>query len=212
MKYGQLPAVLKSLSLHSDEMFFYQYLPIKLQKQYAPIVEDRLKFIEPLIGLVCCDFIGEFGLNAYTDSFVYVTAKRLFQKEECPFNRPGYHSDGFMTNDINYIWYDSNPTIFNNSDFRISKHDHNSLIEMEEQALSSHEVTYPVGTVLRLNEFCIHKVSDNIIPGIRTFIKISFSPDKYDLKGNSVNHLLAYEWEMKDRKIERNIPQSVLHA
>ena len=33
---------------------------------------------------------------------------------------------------------------------------------------------------------------------------------KYDLIGNSHNYLLDYDWQMKERKQERNIPQSVV--
>jgi hypothetical protein len=209
MKYGELPKVIKQLDIHSDEMFFYQYLLIKLSGEYSPVVEPRLNFAAPLIGTVCCDYIAEYGLNAFMDCYVYITAKRLFQKEECPFNRPGYHSDGFMTNDINYIWYDSSPTVFNSSDFSISQDDSLSLSEMEQQALPVNEVTYPINTILRLNQYCIHKTAEYVKPGIRTFIKISISPDKYDLKGNSINPLLNYNWEMRERQVERNIPQKL---
>lgn len=38
----------------------------------------------------------------------------------CSFNRMGYHSDGFLTDDINYIWCDNNPTIFNISAFNLT--------------------------------------------------------------------------------------------
>jgi hypothetical protein len=47
---------------------------------------------------------------------------------------------------------------------------------------------------------------------MRTFVKVSFSYDKYDLVGNSHNYLLNYAWEMKERKDDRNIPQSKLNV
>lgn len=210
MRYGDLPCNIGIIEVETDEMFFYQYLPIKLPGMVNPVHEDRLKCFDQIIGKVCCDFIGEYGLNAYMDSYTYLTAKRLFQTTICGFNRPGYHSDGFLTNDINYIWCDSQPTVFNTSNFNITKDDTVSLIEMETQALSENEFCFPVKSVLRLNQFNIHKVATNVQPGIRTFLKISFSGDRYDLKGNSHNYLLDYNWEMKDRKIERNIPQSTI--
>lgn len=43
---------------------------------------------------------------------------------------------------------------------------------------------------------------------MRAFLKVSFSKDKYDLLGNSHNYLMDYNWEMKARKEDRNIPQS----
>jgi hypothetical protein len=45
---------------------------------------------------------------------------------------------------------------------------------------------------------------------MRAFLKVSISKDKYDLIGNSHNYLLDYDWQMKERKQERNIPQSVV--
>lgn len=208
MKYGELPKIIGEYRLYSDEMFFYQYLPIKLQGDNQPKMEDRLMFCSEMIGAICCDFIGEFGLNAYIDSYIYLTAKRLFQSPGCPFNRPGWHSDGFMTSDINYIWYDTGATVFNTSDFNISQDDFFSLSEMESQAMPINNITFPDNKVLRLNQYCIHQCGEVERAGIRTFIKVSFSGDKYDLSGNSHNHLFDYKWEMKKRKMHRNIPQS----
>jgi hypothetical protein len=208
MRYGDLPKVLKATpEIVCDEMMFYQYLPIKFPKQTEPIYEQRLSVFNVLVGAVCCDFIAEYGLNAYVDSYVYLTAKNLYQKAGCPFNRTGYHSDGFMTNDVNYIWYDKNPTVFNTSNFSLTMDDVVSMKEMEEQALPENQYMFPVNTILRLNQFNIHKVADDGESGLRTFVKISFSGDQYNLKGNSHNHLLNYKWEMRQRKEERNMPQ-----
>ena len=46
-------------------------------------------------------------------------------------------------------------------------------------------------------------------PVYRTFIKISYSTDKYDLIGNSHNHEIDYRWEMRERGTMRNVPQKV---
>lgn len=208
MKYGRLPAHLGYFECHTDEMFFYQYLPIKLQGQHNPIIERRLDCFNKLVGKVCCDFIGEFGLNTYMDCYVYLTAKRMYVNPQCSFNRPGYHSDGFGTSDINYIWSDKFPTVFNTTSFQLSEDDSISLLEMEAQAKKTNEVTFLDNSILRLNQFNIHKCGEVTETTVRTFAKISFSGDKYDLKGNSHNHELNYNWELKDRKQQRNIPQS----
>lgn len=209
MKYGQLP---KSLGVHHiqcHEMMFYQYLPIKLISDTVPVLEDRLKCFNDVIGVVCCDFIGDYGLNRYVDSYVYLTVKHLYQYPNGSFNRPGWHSDGFMTDDINYIWSDKFPTIFNNGHFDLLMDDKDSLIQMEEQAIDGNNVTYRECELLRLNQFNIHKVAPITHGSMRTFLKISFSKDKYDLIGNSKNHLLNYNWQMKPRSESRNIPQSI---
>lgn len=209
MQYGELPKRLAGLfEVDAKEMMFYQYLPIKMIGGVQPVYEDRLKCFDELIGTICCDFIGNFGLDNYVDSYIYLTAKYMYQTPGCSYNRPGYHADGFMTNDINYIWSDKNPTIFNKTQFTLSMDDSGSLVEMEQQALKENEITYPTNSLLRLSQFNIHKVADIETGGMRTFLKVSFSKDKYDLIGNSHNYLIDYNWEMKQRAIERNIPQT----
>jgi len=209
MKYGNLPKDLGTFEIECKEMMFYQYLPIKMPTETQPFYEARLKCFDKLIGAICCDYIGEFGLDNYVNSYVYLTAKYMYQMPNCSFNRPGYHSDGFMTDDINYIWCDKNPTVFNSSDFVLTMDDSGSLIEMEQQAKPENEIKYNENTLLRLDQFNIHKVADIKESGMRAFLKISISKDKYDLIGNSHNYLISYDWEMKERKPQRNIPQSL---
>lgn len=208
MKYGQLPKQIGTFEVECNEMMFYQYLPIKLSNETQPLYESRLKCFDKLIGVICCDFIGEFGLDRYVSSYIYITAKVLYQMPNCSFNRTGYHSDGFLTDDINYTWCDKYPTIFNNSDFNLTLDDSISMIEMEQQAKIENEINFSENFLLRLNQYNIHKVA-NIKEGcIRSFLKISISNDKYDLIGNSHNYLLDYNWPLKKRKSDRNIPQS----
>lgn len=206
MKYGELP---KSLGVHAvdvNEMLFYQYLPIKLANETQPLVEARLWPFNSMIGTICCDFVGEYGLDSYKASYIYLTAKNLWQNPNCEFNRPGWHSDGFLTNDINYIWCNNNPTTFNSSDFNIPLDHKESIIEMGKQAIPSNNIRFSDNELLRLNQFNIHKVTEIKTVGIRCFVKVSFSKEKYNLIGNSHNYLLDYEWDMQPRKIERNHP------
>jgi hypothetical protein len=208
MKYGELPTALGIFEVECKEMMFYQYLPIKMPNQTQPIHEPRLKCFGELIHDICRDFIDEFGAECYVNSYVYLTAKFLYQLPNTSFNRMGWHSDGFLTDDINYVWCDKYPTIFNKTDFNLSLNDLISMEEMENQAIQVNDTTYGDNQLLRLNQFNIHKVAPVTNAGMRTFFKLSFSKDKYDLTGNSHNYLLDYDWEMLKRKQERNIPQS----
>lgn len=208
-KYGELPKDLGHYNVDIREMLFYQYLPIKFPGKMYPIYEQRLKCFDKLVGAICCHFIAEYGLNRYTNSYVYLTAKHLYQLPGCSFNRLGWHSDGFLTEDINYIWSDKSPTIFNYSDFNLTLDDSISLIEMSEQAQLNKNVTYPENRLLRLNQYNIHKVNDSNFEGMRSFLKISFSDTIYDLEGNTHNYELKYVWKMRSREVERNIPQNI---
>lgn len=210
MIYGTEPYNLGIHNIECKEMLFYQYLPIKLKGQIEPIVEERLNCFNDLIGIICCDYIGGFGLDDFIDSYVYLTAKKMYQMGECSYNRLGYHSDGFLTEDINYVWCDKNPTIFNASKFNLTLDDGVSLKEMELQAKPENDYCYPENSLLRLNQYQIHKVNDNSGLVLRTFVKVSFSKDRYDLKGNSRNYGLNYDWDLRDRLKERNIPQKLV--
>ena len=207
--YGQLPKQIGTYTVECKEMLFYQYLPVKLVGFHNIVDEERLSCYDHIIGAACCDFIGTYGLDRFVNSYVYLTAKNLYQSAGCSFNRPGWHSDGFMTADINYIWCDKDPTVFNSSYFNLSLDDEWSLKEMAAMAMAENNVTYPVNTLLRLDQYNIHRVGTPT-QGLRNFLKISFSKDKYDLIGNSHNYLLNYDWEMKPRKEQRNIPQTVI--
>jgi hypothetical protein len=210
MKYGDLPISLGIFKVNCAEMLFYQYLPIKFPAHEVSVYENRLNCFDELVEAICYDFIQTFGLDRYMKSYVYMTAKHLYQNPYLSFNRAGWHSDGFLTDDINYIWCDRCPTIFNKTDFDLTLDDQISLQEMASQAFIQNNVQYAEDELLRLNQFNIHKVALSGNAGMRTFLKVSFSKDKYDLIGNSHNYLLNYQWKMRERKQERNIPQSIL--
>lgn len=210
MNYGDLPKNLGTLNVECKEMLFYQYLPIKLKGQMQFTLEKRLACFSDLIMTCWSDFGHEFGVKAYEKFYVYLTVKHMYQVPNCSFNRNGYHSDGFLTKDINYIWSNCHPTVFNTSKFNLSPDDAKSILEMEQQALPENDIAFDNNVLLRLNQFNIHKVAQVTNPSMRTFVKVSFSKDKYDLIGNAHNYLLDYNWKMVERKVERNIPQSKL--
>lgn len=205
-RYGELPTFLGSAQVDCKEMLFYQYLPIKLVGNHEILREKRLECFDELIGASCCDYIGEFGLDNYMQSYVYLTAKHMYQMPGCSYNREGWHSDGFMTDDINYLWSNNNGCTFNDGQFNLTQDHYLSMIEMEQQA--DHRYNGRVGDneLVRLDQFNIHKVSEILDPCIRTFFKLSISKDKYNLIGNSKNYLLNYDWEMKPRQVDRNHP------
>lgn len=214
--YGKLPEVIDIVDINVEEMFSYTYLPIKLAypdtgtRYYLRNIEiePRLEPFRKLINTCCEDYQKNIDKKEWYYTYVYLTVKNLYQKENRGFNREGWHSDGIFTNDINYIWSSNQPTIFNDSRFNLSPCDERSMDEMIFQAKKENNKTYPNKTLLKLDQYVIHRVGP-IEEGMRCFFKLSFSKDRYDLKGNSHNYLLDYNWEMRDRQIERNIPQKL---
>lgn len=202
--YGAPPIDLGLIDISPKEMMFWLYCPIKLPNGYGLVIPDNLDQFWPLVKAVCDDC----GYDVWKDSYVYITAKTLFVTADNPGNRPGWHSDGFMTDDLNYVWSDTNGTMFWEPKNRVSfVQDHMaSLAEMHEAAEVGPHHVYPDKHLLRLDQSVIHRVADVHTPRVRSFVKISVSRDRYDLVGNSVNYQLAPHWKYHDRTDERNAP------
>lgn len=207
--YGKLPYFMGVHQAECREFMFYQYLPVKLAGQTGLKVEPRLRCFDSILGAVCCNYVGYRGLDAFVAANIYVTAKRMYTEPGLPMNRPGWHSDGFLTDDINYIWSDCLPTVFNSTSFELTPDDDLSVGEMTVQADPRKSMQHDDGSLLRLDQLSIHRIARVHAPMVRTFLKVSMSPDRYDLIGNSHNHLLDYDWPMRERTTLRNIPQRI---
>lgn len=199
MRYGTAPKIIGEFDLEATEMCYVQYLPIALPRgQFA--IPDNLKWVQPLLDAIHQDYSVRYN------DHVYLTVKHIYVSGSDCGNRPGWHSDGFGTDDINYIWCDSNPTEFAIQHFDLSSDCDKSMKEMEQQFIVGSEIVYPIKTLLRLDQSVIHRTPSRCEPGYRTFVKISVSKHRYNLKGNAHNYLLDYDWDMVERKVERNHP------
>lgn len=201
--YGKSPKVLGRITIPFNEYMYYQYLPIKLANTYTIKLEERLSQINYIISNCVDDYIMDYSKQSYLKSYIYLTVKHQYQRAS--FNREGWHSDGFLSDDINYIWCNSQPTEFAIQEFNLSNDDKQSIIDMENQVKPENIITYPVNHILRLDQYVIHRVG-SLVEGLRSFVKITFSPYKYNLIGNSHNYELDYDWKMHPRNKERNIP------
>jgi hypothetical protein len=151
----------------------------------------------------------------YEKHFVYITAKNLYFDAGQNTNRPGWHCDGFLTDDINFIWSNTDPTIFwqweENWGSGIDlPADHEASLEKMSRICSRHgrEVTFLSNWLLMLDQHVIHRCPVASKDGVRCFVKISFSRNRYDMEGNSINHLLDYKWDYVPRQETRNIQSS----
>lgn len=206
--WGVEPEILGEYDLKPSEFQYYVYLPVKMAGRGCFLLPPNLDWMADLLHNVKTD----------TDDYVYVTVKHMIHQAGCPVNRPGWHSDGFGTDDENYIWYDSQPTEFAIGDFEtyecVPEDDKLSLDHFERWALflklegKMEFTTYPCKTLIKMDQHVIHQVSEKPFTGTRCFVKISVSKNKYDLQGNSHNYLFDYDWEMKPREVTRNQPST----
>lgn len=187
------PVNVSRIMLFPPELMFVQYMPIRMPGTDVRIPQN-LRFLKPLVDMV----------GYYEDEYVYVTAKHFYVTPGNPGNRPGWHIDGFGTNDINLIWYDSMPTEFCVQDFDLREDHEGAMEDMEAQVKPENIKTYPVGSLLCLDHSMVHRTTECTKGHYRTFVKISLSKDKYNLQGNAHNYLFDYSWTMVERGETRN--------
>lgn len=202
MIYGDPPENLGHLDLPTSEMMFWLYCPVSVPgKGY--FVPDNLVQFYPLL-----ERVWERERALCRESYIYLTAKTFYVAPGQSPNRPGWHADGFGTDDVNYIWYDRAPTEFYEDSFTLPPECADAMEVMQERSKKAQIVTYPPKSLLRLTPSVIHRVNPICEPGMRTFMKVSISKDRYNLEGNSVNHHLPEQWESVPRQAERNHPAS----
>lgn len=202
MRYGAAPKILGHVKLDCPEIMHVQYMPILIPDQGYRIPKN-LQWVEPLIDIVWKNF-QDYILS--DDIYMYLTVKHGWVDKGSIPNRPGWHCDGFMSDDINFIWYDSVPTEFCIQDFDLTQDHDKSMMQMQQQARNENIVTYPYENLIMMDQSVVHRVGVAEQSAWRTFIKVSLSKDKYNLKGNAHNYLFDYNWEMYQRSTIRNHP------
>ena len=212
MIYGNLPTDLGLVDISPKEMLFHMYMPVSLPGSSEFFLPDHLSAFRPLIIKAREDEPVRFR-----DEYAYLTAKTLWVSGEYIGNRPGWHSDGFGTNDLNYIWADRAPTEFlwncaeGIDKFDFEGHDCDQFYGWCQVAEDLVGKTWDIEEyddkhLLKLDPSVIHRSPVDFEAGMRSFAKVSISPDQYNLEGNASNHLLDLDWEMKPRNVDRNHP------
>jgi hypothetical protein len=206
-----LPQDLGEFDVQSEEVMYYLYLPISLPGMDNCVLPDkRLEFLAPLIRAVIEDEPDRFKKE-----YLYVTTKKMFVGGGVTANRPGWHCDGFMSSDLNYVWYDCVPTVFIDGKFSITPDHVESLHQFSEQCEPGSSygaeypklVTYPNKKLLKLDDKVIHKVETHVPEQVmRTFVKFTMSPNRFNLKDNSQNPLLPVAGPLYERARVRNDP------
>ena len=200
---GAAPVILGKVPLGPLELLYVENLPLRMPDAPEWRLPKNLWHVFSLIPYV--SRLMQHDRNLY----VYLTAQHTFVPKSSIQRRPGWHADGFGSDDINVIWYDSTPTEFAVQDFPDGIDDHHelSMIDMDRQVREDCIRTYPTGTLLMIDERMIHRPAVQEEAGFRRFIKFTISRHKANMAGNAHNYLFEYAWEMTPRDIgKRNNP------
>lgn len=200
-KFGS-PKNLGRFQIKADEVMYYLYYPVRRPNSGLQLSDSRLDFVRPLLRRIEDDEPERFW-----SEYVYLTIKKMYIGGGVTANRPGWHCDGFMSDDLNYIWYDNTPTVFNSGRFEISPDHLLSLAEFEQQARPENDYVLDNELLVKLDSTVIHRVNTHVPEQImRTFVKITVSKERFNLKDNSKNPFLLLEGPLYDRQAARNDP------
>jgi hypothetical protein len=205
MDCNEAPVVVERIELKgSPEMMAYLCFPLWIPGSRM-VLEPRLEKFRPLINAACDQECG-----AYNEwDYAYITAKTLFVGPNTTGNHPGWHCDGYGTGGVNYVWCDSSPTIYNRCGKfnKISANREEAPRQLNEIAEANLDDVYDLGThnLVLHTDRVVHHAPKIWVPGVRTFVKISFSQHKFNLAGNTRNYGLNYDWTLFERGSERNM-------
>lgn len=217
---GEAPVSIGFYDVTLSEVMYYLYLPVYMEG-YG---DHELSVMLPP-NVECC---RGMILDAMTRSprrykYAYLSARKGWATPDNPLNRPGWHCDGFGTNDLNFVWWNGPGTRFAVGDFGEISDDHVESLVQFERAVRMDGVRQPYQSetpVPKLNVFSppygnLYMITPRVVhatpligaPGcMRQYIKISLSDERYNLENNSHNYLFDYDWPLHARDEIRNDP------
>lgn len=206
-KVGAGPSFHGHYDFNLPEMMYYLYLPVWMEGeciewgrglQMPPNLEACRTLIHAAIQAV----------GAKRFRYVYLSARKGWATKDNPLNRPGWHCDGFGTDDMNFVWWRGPGTRFAAQRFVDISDDHVlSQQQFEEQVDLSRVFSPPEAGLYGISPEVVHATPVIGDPGcLRQYIKISLSNERYNLENNSHNWLFDYSWPLHSRDMVRNDP------
>ena len=204
-RYGTPPLFVGKFDLTLPEVMYYLYLPVKMMDSDIRLPQN-VECCRPLIG-AALDYAVAAGRNTLGE-YVYLSARKGWASPDNPLNRPGWHCDGFGTRDLNFVWWDGPGTRFAVQEFSGINGSHiASLGQFETQVKASSIRQGKAHSLYAIDPHCVHSTPLIKAPGcMRQYIKVSLSPERYNLENNSHNYLFDYSWPLHSRAEIRNDP------
>jgi fructose-1,6-bisphosphatase/inositol monophosphatase family enzyme len=168
----------------------------------------------PYLDAIRLSIEAERALNddfaAHEDDYhAYITIDQKLVPPHRTQRRQGFHGDAFMTpenadlgqsalSENTYLVCDALPTEFRDGPFDITDvypDIAGCLARFDAIAAAQPAVTFPPYALIRITPFDVHSPAVNHAdePLVRTFIKITFSRERFNRQGNAVNPLLRYD-------------------
>lgn len=205
MHYGSKPVLVGDFPISLSEVMYYLYLPVKLLDSDVRL-PPNVEVCRPLIA-AALEYGVEDGRNVLGE-YVYLSARKGWASPDNPLNRPGWHCDGFGTDDLNFVWWSGPGTRFAVQKFHGIDESHiSSLAQFEKQVDERKVIKCKARGLYAIDPYCVHATPIIQAPGcMRQYIKVSLSRHQYNLENNSRNYLFDYSWPLHSRDVIRNDP------
>ena len=183
------------------------YMCIKQAGSSEYSIPDNLK---ELVHSVICD-IYTLNPKLYDNDwtkYCYLTIKKMYVQPNSYGNREGFHIDGFLSDQENFIWSDceETPTEVSIGKFELSKSHETSLTEMVIQASYNFTEQLKPLHLYDMNQSIVHRPTKNTTSEavLRTFIKVTYSKELFNCVGNAWNYKLPHIKPAVKRNQSRN--------
>lgn len=196
------------LKLTNDfEFCNHTYMCIKQKGMSEYQIPDNLQsVVDPILAGV-----HELSSHLYENDWLYncyLTIKHEFVNPGSIGNRPGWHIDGFLSDQYNFIWCDALPTEICQNNFELTLDHKISLQEMLIQSAGNNAFHLGLSSnvLYELNQHCVHRPTVNKTSKaiLRTFIKVTFSKEDFNCIGNAWNYKLPHIKPHVSRSENRN--------
>ncbi len=217
--YGKPPVLLGQFDFSLPEVMYYLYLPVGMQDA-AGFGDEPIR-LPP--NVECCRPMIMHAIRSTQRRFryVYLSARKGWATPDNPLNRPGWHCDGFGTDDMNFVWWRGPGTRFATGDFGEISTDHKISMEQFQFQIGIAAAPFystqqpkmkidtpPAAFLYALDPYVVHATPELTEGCMRQYVKVSLSDHRYDLYNNSHNYLFNYDWPMQDRETTRNDTKS----
>jgi len=215
-KQRNRPAVVGSLPLRTRETFSAQRgdrvqdLAFRMPEQGWRLPRLLLPYLDAICVAVETErAINEDFLQNEDAYHAYITVDQKVVAPHRTQRRQGFHGDAFITpenadlgrsalTENTYLVCDSLPTEFKPGPFDISDvypHIPSCLARFDEGAAEQPSLTVPPFSLARITPYDVHSpaVNHSDEPLRRTFVKITFSRERFNRVGNAINPLLDYD-------------------
>lgn len=187
------------LPTHNLEFCNVTYMCIKEPKGLLQIPDNFLGMVGPVLTEL-------LKHESFDDEYVYFSLKKGHVSPYATPMRSGFHVDGFLSDDRNWILSDAIPTTVAIGQFDVEADHESSLQSFDAQALLKNKVQLEPHKLYELDKDCVHASTKNCTNEtiIRTFIKVVVSKEKFNGIGNAWNYKLPHIVPTAHRGSTRN--------